>query len=352
MISNKFHKAFKLQGKSFHSVEELLDFSLSISAEIHFFLKQWFSESSFVEVKTSGSTGTPKVIQLQKSHMINSAKATGDFFNLVEGTTALLCMSSNFIAGKMMLVRALELGWELDSVIPVSNPLKDISKKYDFSAMVPIQLHNSLNELHKIKKIIVGGGVVSDKLLKEIQQVKTAIFATYGMTETVTHIAVKKLNCHSEINEESYYKTLPNISISKDLRGCLVIDAPKISEDTVVTNDLVQLISAFQFEWLGRYDTVINSGGVKLVPEQIEQKISKIIHQRFFVCGLSDTVLGEKLVLIIEGSKENRVLNDINNLKSLSKFEKPKEIFFISKFIETETKKINRVKTIDILVVN
>ena len=193
-VENLFHLKFKLQGKSFSSVEELIAFSEEISSEVAFFLSEWFNNEVFVEVKTSGSTGTPKPIQLQKKQMVNSAKATGNFFNLNEGTTALLCMSANFIAGKMMLVRALTLGWELDIVEPSSHPLNNSTKNYDFVAMVPLQLTNSIAALNRIKKLIVGGGVVSSELLAKIQSCTTEIYATYGMTETISHIAVKSLN--------------------------------------------------------------------------------------------------------------------------------------------------------------
>ena len=350
MNKELFHKDFKLQGESFYSIEELIDFSKSISDEVHHFLIDWFNDKSFVEVKTSGSTGVPKVIQLQKGHMVNSAIATGSFFNLLEKTSALLCMSVNYIAGKMMLVRALILGWHIDVVDAVSNPLKKIDKEYDFSAMVPMQLHNSLDDISKIKKIIVGGGVVSTELLEKIQNVQVEIFATYGMTETITHIAVKKLNnYHSGLVEESNYQILPNVSISKDKRGCLVIEASKISNDVIVTNDLIDISSDNSFKWLGRFDTVINSGGIKLIPEQIEEKLSEIIVNRFFVAGVKDALLGEKLILLIEGVKNSVILNKVKNLDSLSKFEIPKEIYFLEKFIETPTQKIQRNKTIQLL---
>lgn len=394
MEKNQFHPKFKLLGKSFSSIDELISFSESISSEVNVFLIEWFSENDFIEVQTSGSTGSPKTIRLRKDAMKNSAKATGSFFKLKENTTALLCMSVNYIAGKMMLVRALELGWDMDIVEPISNPLKGIDKKYDFSAMVSLQLHNSLNEIYKVKKLIVGGGVVSTELFQNIQNVETQIFATYGMTETITHIAVKKLNNfrhfesfdvnskqakgeaisnkqitpslvphkgeierYSELVSESHYRVLQNIKISQDSRNCLVINAPKIAEEDIITNDIVNLISEFQFEWLGRYDNIINSGGVKLIPEQIEQKLSKIIKERFFVCGLPDEVLGKKLILVIESlvtelvevptrSDGNKIRGKVKNLKSLSKFEQPKEIYFLPKFIETQTKKINRKETV------
>ena len=346
-----FHSAFKLQGKPFNSKEELIDFSKEISVEVAEFFMNWFDENSFVEVKTSGSTGNPKIIQLQKKQMINSAKATGNFFNLPGNTTALLCMSPKYIAGKMMLVRALTLGWHLDVVEPTSNPLKGSDKNYDFSAMVPLQLHNSLEDIHKIKKLIVGGGSVSEELLNKIQTVKTEIFSTYGMTETITHIAVKRINqlCHTEIVSASHYIILPNIKISVDKRGCLVIDAPKISEEKVITNDLVELISEKEFKWLGRIDNVINSGGIKLIPEQIEEKLAKILKNRFFVAGIFDAVLGEKLILICEGFKNDDLLKEIQHLETLSAYEIPKEIYFLEKFLETETNKIDRAKTLKFL---
>lgn len=345
----QFHKNFKFQGKSFSSVVELLSFSKVISLDINAFLLDWFDKNEVVDVQTSGSTGTPKVIQLQKKHMVNSAKATGEYFNLSEKTSALLCMSPNYIAGKMMLVRALTLGWHLDFVDAVSNPLKNIGKEYDFLAMVPLQLQSSLSEIYKIKKIIVGGGVISNELSKSIQDISTEVFATYGMTETITHIAIKKLNQYNAgLIEKSYYQILPNISISKDSRDCLVINAPKIAAETIVTNDIIKLISKTEFEWLGRFDTVINSGGIKLIPEQIERKIAATISNRFFVAGVPDDVLGQKLVLLIEGERNEDILKNLKMLKSLSKYEISKKIYFIKKFIETRTKKINRKETLRI----
>ena len=353
-------------------------------------------------MQTSGSTGTPKIIEIKKEFMINSALATGAYFDLHENTSALLCMNPDFIAGKMMLVRALVLGWKLDVVTPSLNPLKELEKTYDFSAMVPLQVSNSLSDLHKIKKLIIGGGVISNELESKLQSIKTECFATYGMTETVSHIATRKLNNYSSLRggttkqsvlgneiateqaprkdmvkdgenvissgvEKSHYCTLPKISISTDQRNCLVINAPKISENQIITNDIVELISDSEFKWLGRFDNIINSGGVKLIPEQIEEKLSKIIEQRFFVAGIPDELLGEKLVLVVEMqsnkvSEEQSVISsraeksqiknlkaEISNLITLSKYETPKEIYFLDKFIETSTKKIQRKKTLDLL---
>ncbi|MFN0728928.1 AMP-binding protein [Polaribacter gochangensis] len=350
MSNNQLHINFKLNGNSFSTSDELILFSKEISDATQQFFNDWFSDSGFIEVQTSGSTGKPKALQLKKEFIINSALATGAFFDLKENTTALLCMSTDFIAGKMMLVRALVLGWSLDVVEPVSNPLEKIEKSYDFSAMVPMQLEKSLSQINKIDKLIVGGAMVSEELVSKIQNVSTKIFATFGMTETITHIAVKQLNgfknrTTSEV-EKSHFITLPNVSISKDARNCLVINAPKVSGAKIVTNDVVKIISKNKFKWLGRFDNVINSGGIKLHPEAIEKKLAKIIKQRFFVAGVPDTNLGEKLILVVEGKKTTIILS---KAKTLSRFETPKAIYFVDAFIETTTKKIQRKKTLEIL---
>jgi len=214
-----------------------------------------------------------------------------------------------------------------------------------------MQLYNSLADIHKIKKLIVGGGTVSEELLYKIQEINTEIFATYGMTETITHIAVKKLNNFKSViaskTKQSNYTILPNIKISMDNRGCIVIDAPKISEEKVITNDLAELISSKEFKWLGRFDTIINSGGIKLIPEQIEEKLSAIIKNRFFVAGKRDKIFGKKLILIFEGIKNDDVLKKVQDVSTLSKYEIPKDIYFIEKFIETPTGKVNRTATLN-----
>lgn len=375
----KFHINFKLQGKSFNSVDELLVFSKKLSVAVFNFLESWFNENDFIEVQTSGSTGKPKCIQLQKKYMVNSALATGEFFNLFENTKVLLCLSVKYIAGKMMLVRALTLGWKLDVVEPISNPLKSNTKKYDFAAMVPLQLENSLANINAIKKLIVGGAPVSNQLLNKIQKIDTEVFATFGMTETITHIAVKKLNNFNSVilstveksinnveitsvnpllrndviaseTKQSHYKILPNVVISKDSRNCLVINAPKISKQKIITNDIVELISENEFKWIGRYDSVINSGGIKLFPEQIESKLVKIISEPFIVAGIKDEKLGEKLILIIENFDKNiskeTIFNQLNKLEILSKYQRPKEIYFIKKLAKTPNHKIDRNKTL------
>lgn len=350
LVQSSFHKDFELNGNTFSNVDELLSFSKGFAPETFNFLENWFSDSTTITVLTSGSTGTPKSIPIKKEFMLNSAQATGKYFGLTEKTSALLCLPIHYIAGKMMLIRAFSLGWHLDIIQSSITPLKDVNKEYDFTAMVPMQLENSITKLKLIKQLIVGGGVVSNSLKNKLQFVQTKVFATYGMTETVTHIAAKNLK------EQSFYRILPNIKIYKDKRNCLVIDAPNISNQLVITNDVVNLISDKQFEWLGRFDNVINSGGIKLFPEKIEEKLSKIIENRFFVAGISDDFLGEKLVLIVENdeSKKNSkvILKSIQSLKIISKYEIPKEIYFLSKFLETETGKIKRKENLELLKLN
>ena len=369
---SSIHKAFKLQGKSVSSEGELMKLANSIDAEVASFLKEWFNTHDFIKVKTSGSTGTPNEIKLKKQHMINSALATGDYFNLHESTTALLCMSPSYIAGKMMLVRALTLGWCLDITSPSLNPLEKSNKSYDFCAMVPLQVANSLNNLERIKKLIIGGGAVSNQLLDEIRNIKTEVFATYGMTETCTHIAVKKLNNfysviaseakqsvkkdirfpskieiddfigHTELVSSSHYQILPNIKISIDKRDCLLIDALKVSDSRIITNDIVELISETEFKWLGRYDNIINSGGIKISPEQVENKLADVVSGRFFVAGVPDEKLGEKVVLLVENCSDNSILEKIKKSKKISKYETPKNVFYLKKLVETPSNKIDR----------
>ena len=300
------------------------------------FLLEWFNKKSFITVTTSGTTGVPKKINLEKQAMIYSALATAEFFNLKAGNRVLNCLSTNYIAGKMMLIRSMILGFEMDFVTPTSNPLKGNRHHYDFVAMVPMQVQNSILELSKVKKLIVGGSKISESLRNQLLEVPTQIFETYGMTETITHIAVKKIG-------EKSFSVLPNVKIATDERGCLVIIASHISETKISTNDVVELLSENQFLLLGRIDNVINSGGVKLFPEQIEAKLSDKIKQRFFVIGIPDEKLGEQVLIVIEGKT---TLFDDLIFENLDPYEKPKSICFVTKFIETQSGKVMRKETL------
>jgi o-succinylbenzoate---CoA ligase len=297
------------------------------------FLLDWFDDKEYIEMKTSGTTGLPKKVQLQKRAMIHSALSTGDFFELEPGNKALLCLPVQFIAGKMMLVRSIILGLDLDIVEPSTAPLALNTTQYDFVAMVPLQVQNSIEALKNVKKLIVGGAKMDVSLEEKVLPlIKTAVYETYGMTETITHIAARRVG-------ENVFTVLPNVKIAQDDRGCLVITVPYISDEPVVTNDLVEIIREDQFKFLGRIDNVINSGGVKLIPEQIEAKLIDKISARFFVTGIPDSVLGEKLILVVEGEKQDFAPDFFDGL---GKFEKPKEIVFVPKFKENENGKLLR----------
>ncbi len=346
----KVHNRFKLEGFHYNR-EDLMEVAYSFIKEgypyqqqLGLFLLDWLDNKDYIKVKTSGSTGKPKMLKIKKQAMINSAITTGDFFDLTPGKKVLNCLPSNFIAGKMMMVRAIVLGLEVDMVVPSALPRIDYEKDYDFCAFTPMQLKNFAKYLKSIKTVIVGGGRVSNHIKSLIKDKKPQVYETYGMTETVSHIAVKKLNNFVGDDTDKYFTTLPGINISKDDRGCLVIDAPKLSDDTIVTNDLVEIYSDNQFEWIGRFDNMINTGGIKVFPEKIEEKLQdKMDGRQFFIYGIEDDTLGEKIIMVIEGSEKDI---DDTLFDALDKFEKPKDIFFSRKFKETASGKIHRANTI------
>lgn len=352
----KVHNRFKFNGMYFgHQdlkdvaysfVKEGLDFEKSIGV----FLLDWLDERDYVYVNTSGSTGQPKQIKIQKQAMVSSAIATGNYFNIQPGNSALHCLPTNFIAGKMMLVRAMILGLELDVIAPASSPLKHSVKSYDFCAMVPLQLENAIGELNAIKTLIVGGAAVSTDLQHKLKSLSCKVYATYGMTETVTHIAVKRLNnlennSNNSIIKDSF-KVFPEVTISQDERDCLVISAPHLNTTEIITNDVVKLTSEHTFQLIGRADNVINSGGIKLFPEQIEAKLKPFFSDRFFIASKTDPSLGEELILVIESASKTF---DTSVFKNLDTFEKPRHIFYVDQFCETDTGKIQREKTVALL---
>lgn len=343
------HPAFRLNGACLGR-EDLIEVGYSLvkegephERELGDFLLDWLSEQPAIRVKTSGSTGVPADLVLRKEHMSNSALATGNLFQLLPGDSAVLCLPVRFIAGKMMLVRAMVLGLSLDTPPPSSEPLQGLEGPYDFCAMVPQQFLNSLAQLPRVKTLIVGGAPLGEQGIKAARLLPTRVFETFGMTETCSHIAVRRVN-----PLQPAFHTLPGVTVKEDSRGCLVIHAPEITSAPVVTNDLVRCLSETQFEWLGRLDHVINSGGIKLQPEQIEKKLLKATDHRFFVIGMPDTVLGQKLVMIVEGHPEPEALmQHIRSLPSLSAYEVPKEVLNAPAFEQTQSGKVNRRATLE-----
>ena len=346
---DKIHLKFKLNS-NFYAAEDLQEVAYSLIKEganyervMGDFLMDWLDTKDYVNVRTSGSTGEPKLIKVSKQAMVNSAIATGNYFNMEPGDRALHCLPTHYIAGKMMLVRAMILGLELDFIEPSTQPVFDQEILYDFCAMVPIQLHNTKEHISNIKTMIIGGAAISKPLEDAIQGLDTKIYATYGMTETVSHVAAKKMNGEDKMK---YFKVFPKVKISKDERGCLVIEAPFVTPEKAVTNDVVKLHSDTEFELIGRIDNVINSGGIKLFPEQIEGKLADHIKERFFITAIPDPKLGEKLILILE-SEKNTI--DPVIFKDLDKYEVPRDIYTIPKFKETATRKIRRTETARLL---
>jgi len=315
-----------------------------------FFIMEWLNDSDEVSAKTSGSTGIPKQIKLSKQKMINSARLTGDYFGFKKGDTALYCLSSNYIAGKMMIVRAFVWQLNLLPVSPDGYPLKNVDQRIEFAAMIPLQVKNSLSEnskINKIKNLLVGGGAVDLILLKKVQSVRTNCFIGYGMTETVSHVAIRCLN---GANKSDSYSAMGDAKFTIDERGCLCIASSAVLHKELVTNDVVELINDKEFKWLGRFDNVINSGGIKLFPEQLEEKLRGIIHQAYFLAGVPDDHLGEKMILLIEGEngKEEKRLEISKQIKSLfAKYEQAREIFYIFEFKRTATGKIQREATLE-----
>lgn len=353
------HPDFKWQGKALNR-KELIDLAKAYQAEDETYLKEiglffeaWLDDNPLIQIQTSGSTGAPKKMWVKKAYMINSAQATQDFFNLPAKTTALLCLPATYIAGKLMLVRAFILGWEIDSIKPQANPLSTTTKNYDFTAITPYQLEKSLSKIHRVKKLMVGGGKVPQALFEKIQEVPTEIFETYAMTETLTHIAARRINGIGN-SPKPPFQLLKNITIERNEEGCLIIYAPKLNDETIYTHDLVKLTSSTSFYLLGRKDTVINSGGIKLNPEKIESKLSPFIANRFFVYGEPDELLGESLVLIIEGSLSHtartQLQEKLKTATSLGKYERPKKIYVLPHFTETHSGKIQREATYKSLI--
>lgn len=320
------------------------------------FCRDWLMGKDQFTIQTSGSTGAPKKISFSRDQMIASARMTQAALGLEEGETALVCLDTKYIAGQMMLVRSLVIGLNIIAVSPSANPFEsiDTNQKVDFIALVPYQLQaildESPNRLDTVRIAIIGGAPVAASLRERLTAVKCAIYATYGMTETLTHIGLMQLNGD---NSQDYFTTLPDVEIQKDDRGCLIIRTSFLT-GPITTNDLVELNLPNEFKWLGRWDNVINTGGVKVIPEKIEKQIEGIfrslnITPRFFIAGRPDLHLGLKISLVIEGKPFNEDVQ--RHLQSemkrlLDKYEIPKEIKFLEKFVQTETGKINRPKTI------
>jgi O-succinylbenzoic acid--CoA ligase len=314
--------------------------------KVIFFLKEWFSDSETVKVQTSGSTGVPKIIEIDKQKMVNSAEMTCNFLDLKEGNTALVCLPVEYISGKMMIVRAITKKLKLLISDPSLKPLEHLNENIDFCAMTPLQVENSLDKIHFIKNLIIGGAAVSESLKKKISQTlqsshaPTQIYETYGMSETLSHIALKEIYP----TQYEYFNVFDGIEISTDERNCLKISAPQLNSEILQTNDLAEIKNKNQFKFLGRLDNVINSGGAKIFPEQLEALVKQEIPNEVVFLGLKDESLGHKLILVIEGKESELISHQLSTINYQQKFHKPKEIIFVEKIPRTPNGKVNRLE--------
>lgn len=335
-----------------YSGEELMAFSrfktengLEWERGLYAFILLWLSGVNEIAMHTSGSTGKPRDIFFSRSSVCESAKATIRFFGLKAGDALLLCLPIKYVAARLMVVRALEGGMDLVILPPSGNPLAELHKPVQFAALVPLQviaaLADSPARFALVDQLIVGGSPVSSDLSDKLQPITTRFWETYGMTETLTHVAVRLIN---GVDKSTCFVALPGVVFSVDDRGCLVIDVPRIAPSPVVTNDVVRLIDASRFEWLGRWDNVINSGGVKVHPEQVVAKIATVVNGELAVLGIPDARLGQRVVLVVEGSERFIDLNDCSDKAGLDKFERPKNVFFVNLFPRTDSGKIQLSK--------
>ena len=312
------------------------------------FLSEWQNDSPYVHVQTSGSTGAPKPMLVEKRRMLASARITCDFLNLQPGDTALLCMSLDYIAGKMMVVRSLERGLKLIEVEPSGHPLSTIHYKLDFAAMVPLQVYNSLQVpeereyLMQIRHLIIGGGAIDDEMAAQLKSFPHAVWSTYGMTETLSHIALRRL---SGPEASEWYTPFPSVKVSLSDEGCLVIDAPEVCAERLVTNDIADLSPgpgpSDRFRILGRKDNVICSGGIKIQAEELERQLRPHLRVPYLISKRPDAKFGEVVVLLTEGSvDEARQVCE----RVLPKFHQPRDYMHVDQIPLTATGKPQRWK--------
>lgn len=332
------------------------------------FLQEWNSPSETLLVHTSGSTGKPKPMWVEKQRMLNSAHITCDFLGLRPGDSALLCMSLDYIAGKMMVVRSIERKLRLFSVKPSGHPLSDeslakmVEMDFDFVAMVPMQVYNTLQvpqereRLSHIKHLIIGGGAIDDALAEELRSLPGAVWSTYGMTETLSHIALRRLN-GEEANE--WYQPFDSVGVSLNSDGCLVIDAPLVCSEPLVTNDIAEIkqqetsshssdaSSSLKtssphvlFRIKGRKDNVICSGGIKIQIEEVENLLRQHLDAPFLLAKKKDEKFGEIAVLVTESGDLEGVEAICRQV--LPKYWVPRQYLHFDQLPMTETGKPKR----------
>ncbi|WP_455587629.1 AMP-binding protein [Bacteroides sp.] len=341
-----------LEGRKY-SREEIIRLSANIPQgaspflqDLYHFLADWFSDSPFTTVHTSGSTGTPKVLTVRKEQMMQSARITCEFLNLRAGDTALLCMPLQYIAGKMMVVRALVAGLNLILRTPSGHPLADVTVPLRFAAMVPLQVFNTLQVSQEKERLccmeilIIGGGAIDATLENGVRSLPGKVYSTYGMTETLSHIALRRLN---GLSASSHYQPFPSVELSLSPENTLIIKAPLVCDEALITNDVAQLYPDHSFVILGRKDNIINSGAIKIQAEMVEEKLKSFISVPFAITSVPDIKLGQAVVLLLEEERDLvKMRNQINEV--LPRYQQPKRILSVSHLPLTGNGKIDRAE--------
>lgn len=314
------------------------------------FLEEWYNNHDFIEVQTSGSTGAPKNIQLKKDFVAASALRTIRFFKLEKGDKVLHCLPSQFIAGKLMVVRALIGELDLYPIDPSSGfEILTSGPQFKFAAMVINQVTKCLGFVSwNLEFLLLGGSAIPAPLVQKLQDRPTICYSSYAMTETATHIALRQLN-GKKAND--YYQCLEDVKVSLNEATCLRIEMPGLGDGFIQTNDLAELKDNKHFKILGRADNVIISGGIKFSPEQIEEKLEKYLEFPFLITSSPDDQLGEKIVLVIEGKENQEILLQLETIcrQTLAKYERPREIRFIDVIPKTKNNKPDRKKLYKII---
>lgn len=334
------HKEYTQAELTTHAENQLIQSRLAEwERDLYSFIVQWFSETEFVQIYTSGSTGSPKEIKIAKERMLRSAKRTLQYFEVKPFENILLCLSVKYIAGMMMVVRAFAGSLNLITLPAQQFRLNNLKDSIDFASMVPLQMERLLNEhqnLDGMRKLLLGGTPVSPSLAKKLRaSFKGQIWETYGMTETITHVAVRKINEEAQI-----FHGLPGIAFSMDDRECLVIADHLISDCPVLTNDRIELLSTTSFRLLGRFDNVINSGGIKIQPEEVERLFESFIEGRFCITSIADEMLGEIVVLVVEkGANANLIRKAVSAIDNI--YQRPKKVVELEQIPLTSNGKID-----------
>ena len=349
MFQLRYQSYYYSKSQALPNLEELPEF-----AQVAFaFCRDWMAGQETFTQQTSGSTGAPKLQVLSRTQMEASAAATGAFFGTTTSGHLLCCLNPAFIAGKMMLVRAMVWDCPITLVEPSANPLLGLEEQFSFVALVPLQVEAGLSEeksrklLQSIPQVLIGGAALPHKIQQELVQQGIRAWQSFGMTETVSHIALAPIG-----TGELIFQTLPGVEIGVSENQCLWIQSTMSGSAKIQTNDSIELRSKNSFVWLGRADFVVNSGGIKLFPEQLEKKISALMSNSYpgvpyFFYGEADERLGQRLVLYVEGEQSALTLEVLEEelKKFLDKFEIPKQIYLLPRFKYTPSGKINRPET-------